>query len=512
MAHDIQKRLAGSLDRVKAAARKGIIQSSQMNRVDRERLLAHGCLMAIIKGWYLLTQPQAAKGESTVWFASFWDFLDIYLSSRFSNLYCLSAESSLRVHLGSNTIPKQVVVTTKRAGQTVLSLPHNTSLLVYADKKKLPGQITNIDGLNVMSLPLCLCRITPEFFKQSPREAEIALRLIRSGTELSKVLVEGGYVSAAERVVGAYHFLNEEEKAQAISEDMKSAGFRIVPKNPFEAKVPFLKPGTRIVSPYEARIKALWESLRNDVLSVIPEAPGTPKDKAGYFAYVDELYRNDAYHSLSIEGYRVTQELIERIRSGAWDPESDPNDRRQVDALAAKGYLEAFGAVKASIKRVFEGESPGRVVSSDLQKWYRALFSPAVYAGLIKSHDLIGYRNDRVFIKGSKHVPPPYSAVVDSMEAFFSLLIKETEASVKAVLGHFLFAYIHPYMDGNGRIARFLMNVMLASGGYPWTVIHVDRRSEYMSSLEVASVKGNIRPFVEFLYEEMQANWNAHYQ
>jgi len=41
---------------------------------------------------------------------------------------------------------------------------------------------------------------------------------------------------------------------------------------------------------------------------------------------------------------------------------------------------------------------------------------------------------------------------------------------VRAVLGHWLFGYIHPYPDGNGRMARFLMNVVLASGGYSWTI------------------------------------------
>jgi hypothetical protein len=38
-------------------------------------------------------------------------------------------------------------------------------------------------------------------------------------------------------------------------------------------------------------------------------------------------------------------------------------------------------------------------------------------------------------------------------------------AGVRVVLGHFIFVYIHPYMDGNGRMGRFLMNVMLAGGG-----------------------------------------------
>jgi Fic family protein len=54
-------------------------------------------------------------------------------------------------------------------------------------------------------------------------------------------------------------------------------------------------------------------------------------------------------------------------------------------------------------------------------------------------------------------------------------------------------------MDGNGRIGRFLMNAMLASGGYPWTVIPVEERERYMKVLELASVDQDIKPFAEFI-------------
>jgi len=54
-------------------------------------------------------------------------------------------------------------------------------------------------------------------------------------------------------------------------------------------------------------------------------------------------------------------------------------------------------------------------------------------------------------------------------------------------------------MDGNGRMGRFLMNTMLVSGGYSWTVITIDRRNEYMTALEEASVNGNLKPLAEFL-------------
>jgi Fic family protein len=94
-------------------------------------------------------------------------------------------------------------------------------------------------------------------------------------------------------------------------------------------------------------------------------------------------------------------------------------------------------------------------------------------------------------------VPPNSAAVRDAMPVFFEMLTQRPEPSVRVVLGHFI--YIHLYMDGNGRIGRFLMNVMLAAGGYPWTVVPLERRDTYMTALEEASVRQNIAPFADFL-------------
>ena len=86
----------------------------------------------------------------------------------------------------------------------------------------------------------------------------------------------------------------------------------------------------------------------------------------------------------------------------------------------------------------------------------------------------------------------------------FDLIEKETVASVRAVLGHWLFGYIHPYPEGNGRMARFVMNVMLASGGYPWTIIRVQDRDAYLTALESASVDQDIEPFARFVSERVE--------
>jgi Fic family protein len=92
------------------------------------------------------------------------------------------------------------------------------------------------------------------------------------------------------------------------------------------------------------------------------------------------------------------------------------------------------------------------------------------------------------------------------MPALFDLLEQEPEPGVRALLGHWLFGYIHPYPDGNGRIARFLMNAMLASGGYPWTVIRVEDRNAYLAALDSASVGGDIRPFAGFIAERVSSS------
>jgi Fic family protein len=97
------------------------------------------------------------------------------------------------------------------------------------------------------------------------------------------------------------------------------------------------------------------------------------------------------------------------------------------------------------------------------------------------------------------HVPLNRDGVRDAMPTFFDLLREEEHPAVRVVLGHFVFVYIHPYMDGNGRMARFLMNVMMAAGGYPWTVIPLSARNIYMGALEKASVGEDIVPFAEFL-------------
>jgi Fic family protein len=159
---------------------------------------------------------------------------------------------------------------------------------------------------------------------------------------------------------------------------------------------------------------------------------------------VEEHYAEDAYHSLSIEGYRVTPELIEHVRGGNWNPDVDEADKEARNAMAARGYYQAFQAVKESIRKILAGGNPGEVADTDHPDWYRELFAPSVAVGLVKPADLAGYRNNQVYIKGSMHTPLNPEAVRDAIPALFELIRKEDVAGVRAVLGHVILVYIHP--------------------------------------------------------------------
>ena len=495
--------LATSLEELHKIQKDGVVRSSEISRSHRERLIRNGFLMQVVKGWLIITNPSLRESESTAWYASYWSFVRHYLNERFSNDYCLSPEASIKRHMGSTVIPSQLIVVTKKKGVQTLSLLSGTSMLLYQEKRNFPVDRVNKDGLWILDLPAALCKAQPSFFKNNPNEAEIALRMVRDPSQLLRILLDKGGRAVAGRIAGAYMFLGEDRFAKRIINGMTAAGYKVRPANPFERQVPVLG-GGRITSPYMGRIETMWMSMRGDVADIFPAPPGIPADRGAYLKRIDEIFVNDAYNSLSIEGYKVTRELIERVRAGKWDPDKDENDKNQREALAAKGYSLAFNSVKASIRKILKGEDASQIVAADHHEWFTHMFSPSVQAGILRPSDLAGYRNDQVYIRDSYHVPPPKEAIIDCMDALLKMIKNESHPGVCAVLGHLIFVFIHPYMDGNGRIGRFLMNALLASGGYPWAVIRLERRREYMTALEDASVKGRISRFARFIKDELK--------
>jgi len=495
------KKLAQSLEileKLQTPSGAAAIRAGDLSRTHRERLLLNGFLQEVIKGWYIPSRPDELKGESTAWYASFWRFCAAYLRERFGTEWCLSPEQSLSLHAGNRTVLRQLMVRSPRARNKITKLPHGTSLLDLRAALPAAGDREEKESLRIFSLESALIACSPSYFSNHSTDVRAVLLMIRDASGLLARLLEGGHSKIAGRLIGAFRNIGRDRIADDITKTMSAAGYDVRECDPFTDKPSLVIPA-RETSPYVNRIRLLWQKMRGPVIDRFPKAPGLPRNMEAYMKRVNDAYVADAYHSLSIEGYRVTRELIERVRSGAWNPETNEGDREQRNVMAARGYWLAYQAVQASVRRVLERENPGLVADEDHVTWYRELFAPSVTAGLLKPADLAGYRNSQVYIRKSMHVPLNREAVRDAMPAFFDLLREETHPAVRVVLGHFVFVYIHPYMDGNGRVARFLMNVMMASGGYPWTVIPVEGRNAYVEALERASVSEDIAPLAGFL-------------
>ena len=500
------EKLAAALEELRQLQATGarVFESGQLGRTSRERLVDQGFLQEVMRGWLLSSSPAAQPGDTTPWFASFWEFCRRYCDRQLGEAWHLSPEQSLLIHGENTVIPTQVVVYSTAANNNRIDLLFGTSLFALKQKAMPPARdLEVVTGLRVFRAEAALLRVSAEFFVQHPVEAQVVLGGIREASALLSRLLSGGHAVIAGRLAAAFRRLGQGAIADEIVATMKAADHDVREADPFEvAAAPVA--ARRGVSPIVARLRTLWASSRAPVLAECAKLRRQLGRATEELRRVDGVYQLDAYHSLSIEGYQVTPALVQRVATGSWEPDRDPVDRETANALAARGYWLAFQRVRETTRGIVAAKGDPRPLRAAHRDWYRELFSPHVAAGVLAPAMLAGYRDHLVYLRGSRHVPPRAEVVRDAMPALFDLIEQEPEPAVRAVLGHWLFGYVHPFPDGNGRIARFLMNSLLVAGGYPWTVIRVEQRDEYLAALETASVAGDVRPFTEFVVAQLR--------
>lgn len=468
--------------------------TEQISRVHLSRLLKAGWLKEVITGWYIASRP-GMEGDTTDWYTSYWAFVSKYCNTRFGSHWSLTTEQSLDLLSGNTTVPLQTIIRNPEGSNYSVQLLYGTSL--FDLKAKLPQKtvVGTTYNLRMYSLSEALVYVSPSYFRQNPISAKTCLQMVKDETEILGILVDDGASTRAGRLAGAFRNIGRSDIADNILKYMRRLGYDVREEDPFEEKsnTSYALP----VSPYVARLSLMWNSMRQTVIDNFPSPGKTPTDIDGLMSQLDDKYVQDAYHSLSIEGYKVSDELIEKVRSGDWDPKNADKDAN--NALVARGYYQAFQAVKDTIRKILQGANAGNAVDKDHGNWYFEMWQPMVAAGIYKPSAIVGYRNRQVYIRGSRHTPMNYEGVRDAMPEYFRLLTKEDNPAVRAILGHFLFGFIHPYNDGNGRMSRFVMNTMLTTGGYSWTIIPVEQRQAYMEALEKASVDGDITDFTKLI-------------
>lgn len=125
------------------------------------------------------------------------------------------------------------------------------------------------------------------------------------------------------------------------------------------------------------------------------------------------------------------------------------------------------------------------------------------------------YREQRVLIAGAKHVPPEVYFIKEQMENFikwYNTDAKTLHPLEIAAMVHIKFVGIHPFVDGNGRTSRLLLNLELMKNGYPPVVIRAENRLEYYNSLDKAHTIGDNKDFIEIVIIELNKTLDLYLQ
>lgn len=190
------------------------------------------------------------------------------------------------------------------------------------------------------------------------------------------------------------------------------------------------------------------------------------------------------YNSNGIEGntltLRETQVVLEGITIGG---------------KSIKEHLEAINHERAIIylEDLVKDNKP-------ITEWNIKSIHQLILKG-IDDENAGRYRRENATIKGAVHIPPDYTKIPELMEKL--ILNYETwnkyHPIIQAALLHGELVKIHPFVDGNGRTSRLIMNLDLMNHGYNPVIVKKENRLEYYEALDKAHTTGNYTDFVKLI-------------
>ena len=146
------------------------------------------------------------------------------------------------------------------------------------------------------------------------------------------------------------------------------------------------------------------------------------------------------------------------------------------DHVEAQGHAEAFDFMLHSVDKK-------EISEKDILQFHRLFYLK------IDEANAGQYRKEQVFISGSKYPLPSPDQIGKLMKELIAK-IQQNRKTIHPVMAaaraHLDFVFIHPFIDGNGRVARLLLNLLLLQKGYNMALISPVRRPDYIASIETA--------------------------
>ncbi len=209
------------------------------------------------------------------------------------------------------------------------------------------------------------------------------------------------------------------------------------------------------------------------------ESVGEAKFKALLSDFVNQF----AYESITIEGKNaLSASDVENLLLKQVIVTQLP-EREQKEAL---NYLKAFN-------HVFKLVTQRRKIDEEILKDLHEILVEGIFVGG-------QYRKVNIQISGSMHQPPDYVKVYDRMAKFFYDLENfKGNAVQKGAFAHAQIFKIYPFLEGNGRLARLVLNYILMYDGYMPVSIPVADKEEYLNLIDTFKVEKDLSPFVEYI-------------
>ncbi|XP_053313092.1 protein adenylyltransferase FICD [Spea bombifrons] len=233
-----------------------------------------------------------------------------------------------------------------------------------------------------------------------------------------------------------------------------------------------------LVEEIDQRYFSIIDSKVKKVMSI-------PKGNSALRRVLEESYYHHVYHTVAIEGNTLSLSEIRHIIE----------TRYAVPGKSLEEQNEVIG-IHAAMKYVNDTlvSRIGSVTINDILEIHRRIL------GYVDPIEAGRFRVNQVFV--GHHIPPHPRDVEKLMQEFVQWLNSDDAMNLHpvefAALAHYKLVYIHPFVDGNGRTSRLLMNVILMQAGYPAITIRKEQRSEYYHVLELAN-EGDVRPFIRFI-------------
>ena len=222
-----------------------------------------------------------------------------------------------------------------------------------------------------------------------------------------------------------------------------------------------------------------------------------PLDPAIVANLREDLIVRWTYHSNAIEGNRLTLRETKVVLEGI-----------TIGGKSLREHLEAVNHRDAILlwEELVQKNEP-------LDEWTIKSLHHLILKGI--NDDNAGrYRTVNVRISGAEHLPPDQLVVPELMEKFIAWYRDEALALhpvERAARVHSDFVKIHPFVDGNGRTSRLLMNLELVKSGYPAAVLPVERRLEYYAALDQDHAHGNPEPFLALIADIVKDSFRPYF-